>query len=65
MESEQRYYELRSGSRSRSQTPSVQAHALIEGEIVEHHYDLRNRSRERSGTPGEIINSKKSVFKTL
>ncbi|XP_031843742.1 uncharacterized protein LOC116431864 isoform X2 [Nomia melanderi] len=65
MESEQRYYELRSGSRSRSQTPSVQAHALIEAEIAEHHYDLRNRSRERSGTPGEIISSKKSAYRML
>nr|XP_033330499.1 uncharacterized protein LOC117222734 isoform X1 [Megalopta genalis]XP_033330501.1 uncharacterized protein LOC117222734 isoform X2 [Megalopta genalis] len=59
-ESEQRYYELRSGSRSRSHTPLVQNRALAETEISDHHYDLRNRSRERSSTPGETMNSKRS-----
>ncbi|XP_076640605.1 uncharacterized protein LOC143352165 isoform X2 [Halictus rubicundus] len=60
MESEQRYYELRSGSRSRSHTPLVQNRALAESEILDRHYDLRNRSRDRSGTPGETINGKRS-----
>ncbi|XP_034189562.2 uncharacterized protein LOC117608476 [Osmia lignaria lignaria] len=53
MENE-RHYGLRSGSRSRSQTPLVQNRALIEPEILEHHYDLRSRSKERSHTPGEV-----------
>lgn len=65
MENEQRHYELRSGSRSRSITPLVQSHVLVEPEMVERHYDLRNQSRERSHTPGEIANSRRSSFKTL
>ncbi|KZC05075.1 hypothetical protein WN55_08680 [Dufourea novaeangliae] len=65
MESEQRCYELRSTSRSRSQTPLIQTHALSESEVLEHHYDLRNRSRERSHTPGGSISSKKSASKSL
>ncbi|XP_078040167.1 uncharacterized protein LOC144471721 [Augochlora pura] len=60
MESEQQYYELRSGSRSRSLTPLVQNRGLAETEILDHHYDLRNRSRERSSTPGETMNSKRA-----
>ncbi|XP_076685863.1 klaroid protein isoform X2 [Andrena cerasifolii] len=65
MENEQRHYELRSGSRSRSITPLVQSHVVVEPEMVERHYDLRNQSRERSHTPGEIANSRRSGFKTL
>ncbi|XP_031364516.1 uncharacterized protein LOC102678671 [Apis dorsata] len=63
MENEQRHYELRSGSRSRSRTPLIQNSTLIEPETLEHHYDLRSQSREKSYTPGEIANSKKSAFK--
>ncbi|KOX67837.1 hypothetical protein WN51_06882 [Melipona quadrifasciata] len=60
MENEQRHYELRSGSRSRSRTPLVQSSTTtIEPETLEHHYHLRNLSRERSHTPGEIVNVKR------
>ena len=61
MENEQRHYELRSGSRSRSRTPLVQQSGTttIEPETLEHHYHLRNLSRERSRTPGEIANVKR------
>lgn len=60
MENEQRHYELRSGSRSRSRTPLVQSSTTtIEPETLEHHYHLRNLSRERSHTPGEIANVKR------
>lgn len=62
MENEQRHYELRSGSRSRSRTPLIQT-TLIEPETLEHHYDLRSQSREKSYIPGEIANNKKSGFK--
>ncbi|XP_076246899.1 uncharacterized protein LOC143186917 isoform X2 [Calliopsis andreniformis] len=61
----ERHYELRSGSRSRSHTPLVHSHASIEPDITEHHYDLRNRSRERSHTPGENINIKRSSSRSL
>ncbi|XP_017764735.1 PREDICTED: uncharacterized protein LOC108554098 isoform X2 [Eufriesea mexicana] len=57
---EQRYYELRSGSRSRSRTPLVQSCTSIEPETLEHHYDLRSRSRERSCTPGDVANNRQS-----
>ncbi|XP_076753438.1 uncharacterized protein LOC143424930 [Xylocopa sonorina] len=65
MESDQRCYELRSGSRSRSRTPFVQNRSLIEPETLEHHYDLRSQSRERSGTPGEVTNNRRSGSKIL
>ncbi|XP_076629520.1 uncharacterized protein LOC143345861 [Colletes latitarsis] len=65
MENEQRHYELRSGSRSRSQTPLVLGRALIEPETLEHHYDLRNRSRERSHTPAESTSSRRSGSRSL
>ncbi|XP_012149292.2 uncharacterized protein LOC100875464 isoform X1 [Megachile rotundata] len=61
MENEQRHYGLRSGSRSRSQTPLIQNRALIEPETLEHHYDLRSHSKERSHTPGEVTNNRRSV----
>lgn len=60
MENEQRHYELRSGSRSRSRTPLVQTCTMIEPETLEHHYHLRSLSQERSHTPGEVANTKKS-----
>lgn len=63
MENEQRHYELRSGSRSRSRTPLIQTNTLIEPETLEHHYELRSQSREKSYTSGEIANNKKSGFK--
>lgn len=63
MENEQRHYELRSGSRSRSRTPLIQTSTLIEPETLEHHYELRSQSREKSYTSGEIANNKKSGFK--
>ncbi|XP_076173531.1 uncharacterized protein LOC143149771 isoform X3 [Ptiloglossa arizonensis] len=65
MENEQRHYELRSGSRSRSQTPLVHSRALVESESLEHNYDLRNRSRERSHTPGESTSSRRSGSRSL
>ncbi|XP_012243955.1 uncharacterized protein LOC100741474 isoform X2 [Bombus impatiens] len=60
MENEQRHYELRSGSRSRSRTPLVQTCTMIEPETLEHHYHLRSLSQERSHTPGEVANTKRS-----
>lgn len=65
MENEQQHYELRSGSRSRSQTPLVQNHVSVEPEVNEHHYDLRNKSRERSHTPGEAVQSKRTSPRSL
>lgn len=60
MENEQRHYELRSGSRSRSRTPLVQTCVMSEPETLEHHYHLRSLSQERSHTPGEVANTKRS-----
>ncbi|XP_012235981.1 klaroid protein-like isoform X2 [Linepithema humile] len=65
MEGEQRHYELRSRSRSRSHTPMVPSHPLVELEVTEHHYDLRNKSRERSHTPGEVTSSRRSGSRSL
>ncbi|XP_054013999.1 klaroid protein-like [Hylaeus anthracinus] len=65
MENEQHHYELRSGSRSRSQTPLVHSRALLEPEIPEHHYVSQNQSRERSRTPAESTSSKQSGSRSL
>ncbi|XP_011880580.1 PREDICTED: SUN domain-containing protein 2-like isoform X2 [Vollenhovia emeryi] len=65
MESEQRHYELRSRSRSRSHTPMVPSRPPPEPEMTERHYDLRNWSRERSHTPGEVTSSRRSGSRSL
>ncbi|XP_046630326.1 uncharacterized protein LOC124310433 isoform X1 [Neodiprion virginianus] len=65
MEGEQHHYELRSRSRSRSQTPQVLNRSLNDIELPEHHYDLRSRSRERSHTPGEVTSSRRSGSRSL
>ncbi|XP_012281113.1 uncharacterized protein LOC105700101 isoform X2 [Orussus abietinus] len=64
MEAEQHHYELRSRSRSRSETPQVLSREIQESESMEHHYSLRSKSRERSLTPGHI-NSRRSSSKSL
>ncbi|XP_020708923.1 klaroid protein-like isoform X2 [Athalia rosae] len=65
MEGEQHHYELRSRSRSRSQTPQVLNRGSNDTESPEHHYDLRRRSRERSHTPGEVTSSRRSGSRSL
>ncbi|XP_033218747.1 uncharacterized protein LOC117174105 isoform X2 [Belonocnema kinseyi] len=58
-------YELRSNSRSRSQTPQVLSRTVVDPEGADHHYDLRNRSRDRSQTPGEVTSSRRSNSRSL
>lgn len=65
MENDQRHYELRSKSRSRSRTPLIVSNVLLDQEAAEHHYDLRRRSRERSRTPGEVTSSRRSGSRSL
>ncbi|XP_015606982.1 uncharacterized protein LOC107273372 isoform X2 [Cephus cinctus] len=65
MDSEQHHYELRSRSRSRSQTPRMLNRSVTETESSEHHYDLRSRSRERSHTPGEVTSTRRSGSRSL
>ncbi|XP_016844032.2 uncharacterized protein LOC100120295 isoform X1 [Nasonia vitripennis] len=61
--SEQKHYELRSRSRSRSETPQILSRTVTENEGSEHHYELR--SRDRSMTPGEVTSSRRSASRSL
>lgn len=66
MESDQKTYDLRSRSRSRSETPLMFNQIEGENKNFEYTYDLRSKSRDRSITPGfEVSSSTKSTPKPL
>ncbi|XP_014207848.1 uncharacterized protein LOC106638957 [Copidosoma floridanum] len=66
MEGDQKSYDLRRRSRSRSETPLILNKTEGENDGSEHHYDLRSKSRDRSMTPGiEVSSSRRSTSRSL